>query len=863
MDIRQYSLKKILLLIGLVLLVSGMGYGFYYFNRYIVTGDYEEAMMRGSSPQVSDYMPIAEESSDVKGMVLVAENATLKMYLDEETTNIAVVDKASGVVFTTNPVAASKDEIANKANKDLLMAQIEIEYYDENLSRKKMDNYGDAIENSQFEFKSIDNGIRIIYTIGNMQKGLESLPKFITEARLNEVILSKVDAKMAKNVKKQYIETDTNPGYLEMRGQVENSKIVLNQMLEAFEAAGYTEEDLAIDNGAVGLETTMDRTIFTVPLDYQLVDDRIVASINTEEIPDVEGSKITTIRLLDFFGAGSTEDEGYLFVPNGSGSLIYFNNGKVKEESYYQQVYGIDLLVEDTYVTQSSEPVRLPVYGAKVGDAAFLAEIIEGQAIASITADISGKRNSYNHAGVVFTVRDNEQLSMFGTEGMDQDLPVVEERMYQGNLAIAFKPLTGDNADYSGMANYYRSCLIKEGALKLSESRSVTPFYLDVLGAVEKKSFIMGIPYYSTFVMTDLDETKEMVEAFTDQGVENIRTRYLGWFNDGYFHDVARSVDLVGKIGSSKEFKGMEAYMENLGGGFYPDVAFMEVSLTSDDYAATFESSRFIAGVTVLDAPVHLALMRKTSAYRQEVVQIVSPQAVIKHVDGFLSDYQKLNLSSLSLRDLGDIITSDKKRQRPIDRGSAMNMVVEQFEKIKHTSSDLMVVGGNAYALPYANHVLDLPLGHNEFYLVDEAVPFYQMVLHGYVDYASEAFNIQNVYELDTAILKMVEYASAPHFILTKEETSELKKTALDDLYSTQYEDWMDDATRMYQEVASALDLVRGSSMVSHERILEGFYKTVYDNNVVIYVNYTEDDLTMDGQNIPARGYVVKRGVNQ
>lgn len=48
------------------------------------------------------------------------------------------------------------------------------------------------------------------------------------------------------------------------------------------------------------------------------------------------------IDLLEYFGAAGPEEEGYMFVPDGSGALIMFNNGKVNAPAYIGYVYGED-----------------------------------------------------------------------------------------------------------------------------------------------------------------------------------------------------------------------------------------------------------------------------------------------------------------------------------------------------------------------------------------------------------------------------------------------------------------------------------------------------------------------------------------
>ena len=84
------------------------------------------------------------------------------------------------------------------------------------------------------------------------------------------------------------------------------------------------------------------------------------------------------------------EDDGFLFVPDGSGAIINFNNGKTKVDAYSKEVYGEDISRRSTNspITSRTQKISLPVFGLVSNGSGFLAEITDGAAVASINASV-------------------------------------------------------------------------------------------------------------------------------------------------------------------------------------------------------------------------------------------------------------------------------------------------------------------------------------------------------------------------------------------------------------------------------------------------------------------------------------------
>ena len=67
---------------------------------------------------------------------------------------------------------------------------------------------------------------------------------------------------------------------------------------------------------------------FYIPVRYILNDRGLNASILFSDIKENKDNKLDTISFLPYLGAGDMNDEGFMLVPDGSGAIIYMNNGK-------------------------------------------------------------------------------------------------------------------------------------------------------------------------------------------------------------------------------------------------------------------------------------------------------------------------------------------------------------------------------------------------------------------------------------------------------------------------------------------------------------------------------------------------------
>lgn len=611
----------------------------------------------------------------------------------------------------------------------------------------------------------------------------------------------------------------------------------------------YRVGELANNDGTEGIS-------FEIPLEYRLYGDGLNVSIPASGIKEYGNGSVYRIQLLRYMGAADNTEEGYLVVPNGSGSLIYFNNGKLTAPSYSQYVYDIDPLASTYTTLENITGAKLPLYGICREDRGMLVTIEDGASLSLITAGVSGVYNDYNYAYPTFVLRNADNLRMFGDS--DQDIFVLENDMYDVNMTVRYTFLNEENKGYAGLANYYRERLIAEGTLAKNEESGDIPFYYDIISGVKETSHFLGVQYLHTFSMTDFDEAGQISEDLAANGINNQVMNLQGWFNGGYYHDAAHNIKVIRKLGGRSGLEALQETVSAAGGRMYVDTAFQRVTFADDGFNYNTEGARYfgpgyVAGLGL----VNPTTLRNSSGmgYYENKYNLLSPKYLPRYVESFAKRIKKLDVNGISLRDLGNDLWSDKKRTDIINREEALDVVLAQFNVLEETGKQLMTNAGNSYAFAYSRDIINVPITGNDFFIVDENIPLYEMIIHGYISYSTELLNFEDQDNMTNTILQAVEAGASPHYVFTWEESSKMKNTGLNRYYATTYANLKDEALTVYNQINDALKYVSGAAIVDHQILDNGVRKVVYDNGVTIYINYSEDEMQADGLEIPAMWY--------
>ena len=157
------------------------------------------------------------------------------------------------------------------------------------------------------------------------------------------------------------------------------------------------------------------------------------------------------------------------------------------------------------------------------------------------------------------------------------------------------------------------------------------------------------------------------------------------------------------------------------------------------------------------------------------------------------------------------------------------------------------------YLWKYTDHYFDLPLATSNYNYISREVPFLPMVLKGILPYYSDYANFEP--NRTKFLLKMVEYGAYPSFLLTWEDSTELKDTNSSDFFASKFTDYEPVVKEYYRLFRELHDRIGDAGIQKHEALSEDVVKVVYDNGVEIVVNYGRQDFPYRNATVEPQSY--------
>lgn len=812
---------------------------------------------------------------------VVAENEQLQLLVNGTTAEIKVVNKASGAEWYSNPQSRYGENATVGASLDMLGAQVFVDY---NVSDKTMsyNSCTDAVWESQYCFEEVQDGLRVNFLLGKKPK-VYFVPKIMSVERYEQLMAALDEA--GQNTINAYYRFASLEGLSEVDRVVyeENypilkerdvyialltdnlgsadgvfaSDYLMKQLNDVFVSAGYTEEMYYADNeeNLVDVARVADTTI-ALSVVYSIAGGAFTASIPNDSV-SFDSTSITpmSITLLPYFGAADQQQEGYMLVPDGSGAIIRLNSAKYSVTEYVKRVYGRDYAVTDEETADLDiEQIHLPVFGMRqsstVGMQGFLAVIEQGDALAEIHANISGKVSAYNTVSSTFLVNQTQKAS-------DQTLGVTLGLRYQkenaaSDLTIRYMFIDGDASTYTGMARCYRQYLTERNQLNSAAIDESIPLYVSTIGAVDAIKTVAGIPMNTQVSLTSYEQNIRMMKDLQAAGIVNLVWNTEAWSNNGVRNTPFSKLSVSGALGGKNDYRELVAFAAQNGVALFSQAKLQTVNVDGllDGFSRSKQAARNLENATAYESDYSLV----TRSYDEENRRIiVSPKAYGDMLSDFLKAYQKYGNAGVDLDTLGYRLNGDYYEDDLMDRQEAKQAVVSALTSADRETWSFAAEGANAYTLQALDFAYNIPTRSSREYIFDECVPFFQTVVHGLIPYAGRPMNLSSEYDVEA--LRLIETGTIPAFMWIYEDNSVLKNTDFN-FYSVSYQTWTERASALYKTVNDALNGVAQASIVSHEYLTDNVVCTGYDNGIKIYVNYGNTDYQTEDGVVPAVGYL-------
>ncbi|WP_298483971.1 DUF5696 domain-containing protein [uncultured Ruminococcus sp.] len=607
-------------------------------------------------------------------------------------------------------------------------------------------------------------------------------------------------------------------------------------------------------SSGVKITYTFRKAGITIPVTYTLEDDYLEARIETSEIEEDDtsqtGKLTTSLSIMSSFGAASSTDEGYFVIPDGSGALIRFNNGKTSAKSYTGYVYGSDITAVSLTEPAVTEQVYLPMYGIVNGNDAMMVVCTEGDSNAKLTASVSGQsKSSYNICGFDFTIRDSDTYYMSGDN--NTALTVFEDGDIKTDaIALRYYPLeTEEEPDYGDIAEAYRNYLTEETGVENTVDSADPGLYLDFYGGTEKEKSILGVPVTMKTSLTSFEQAQDILENLASGGAENIRVQYHNWTNAGISGKVDYKAKAAGCLGGNGDWKDLLSYADSNGVTIYPTVD-NKTFASGNGYFTFADTTVRISGSYARIYDYNLAYGTQSTVNKP--LSLLSPSTFTDIYAKLAENYSDKELSAVSLGSMTSALYGDYGKAT-ISRDKAQELLEGSYQTLSDKSIAMLADTANAYALSYIKEITDVPLQSSGFDLFDEDIPFYQMVMHGVKSYAATAVNASA--NPEETLLLSIATGSSLHYDMIGEETSILKDTSLDTLYYASAEDWTDPAAQGYAFSKAVLSGLGDQAITDYER--DGnVITTTYENGTVVVTDLTEKTVSVDGTEYALSDYV-------
>ena len=588
-------------------------------------------------------------------------------------------------------------------------------------------------------------------------------------------------------------------------------------------------------------------------VEYKLDGNSFIASVPLDKIKETGIYSITKISLLPYFGATDREDNGYILVPDGSGALINFNNGK-GTILYTQKVYGNDPIVNRNTMTVNTQSLLLPIIGIhkdateEVSGSNILMYVEDGAAAAMVNANSSTASNSFNFGYFSFVYRSSAKITMLENTQFPVSATMVTNNIAAcDSFAVSFNILASDG-DYNDMAVKTREKLISSG---LKTEKISDKVFIESYMSVKKTKHFLGIPYKANQSLTTFDNCLKLIEKL-DGNVVNI---LHGLDGDGAIGGVIDTKFTVNsKLGGVKKYKAFVEDAEKLNSEVFPVSEFVLYNRSKWGYTTYWNNARSVDLKPINKIYYLYGNYQENKDYPK--LRYIIPTKLVSAGSSYLNSLVKNKVMNAAPLSIGNTPYSSCD-----GKGCDLISVTNNFEEILKNMNEkgvsIALQSPAAYALNYTKYAYGMPLRSSNYTCFDMDIPFVQLVLNGVKNYGTTAINLTN--NIPEMKLLMIESASSPTYTVIGQEYKVVKDTPLDILYGASLDSLEESIVKEVKEYREFFAKTEGK-IAKHITVSKDLRVVEYENGAKVIINYDDTAVEYEGNTIEALSYKLIEG---
>lgn len=591
-----------------------------------------------------------------------------------------------------------------------------------------------------------------------------------------------------------------------------------------------------------------------VSVDFVLRDDSLEVSIPFDKIMESGKTKLTSISLLPYFCAvpNTTEKSSYLFVPSGSGALMYTDEDVQNvSRSFVGDVYGSDAAGVKLDNTDDETAINVPVYGATAGDNSLMAIIKQGDSIARINAEAGNFRNGYSTVYSTAVLRGYDLTEAERNNYTDVEV-FAETYDKKTAYTVGFYPLSGDKSGYNGMAVRYKEYLDDSGTLH-DDTETRADYHINFLGGAMTKKFFLGFPYMSLTAATDFDGAESVLKEMLKISDTVPEVTLTGFGASGVdAGEIAGGLGFAKALGGKKGYEKFEKYCDSNGIGLFVDFDAVRFSKSGNGVSKSFDTAKTPGRRAAAFYPRTVGTRVADESF--DKIRLLKRSELNVVFDKIL-DFTKDFKSGISLSTLSNTAYSDYAESEYFVKGNMAKQVSELLLNAKKSGTRLAGMRANGYAAAASDMVYNAPTDNGGYLNLDTSVPFYSLVFGQGTALYCAPLNLAD--DTESLVLSAVESGVLPSFTLVAEYDEKLTDSSCFDFYGTDFDGQKAGIKDILDRLYDYRQIAKDQYVTGHTVLGDGLAKTVFSSGAAVIVNHNDFDTAVDGTAVKAKDFVI------